>query len=78
VVVVPTGVTATVRYDAGPDTYTVTVRKHGEDEPTVYGDVYCDMLGDLIFGINAEPATFPMVGVFVLDDNGDVIEGRLF
>lgn len=75
ITVVPTGVTATVTYEEGPDLYSVSVKKHTEDEPTEYTGVYCDMLGELIFGINAEPASFPMVELFVLDpETGDVID----
>lgn len=65
VLVVPTGVRATVKYNEGRDLYEVEVERDGER--TAYDDVYCDMLGDLIFGNEAEPASFPMVEVWAVD-----------
>lgn len=55
-----------VRYDAGWDTYVLTrMERHAgawvADEPI--SDVYCDQLGDLIFGDEAKPFTLPMVQI---------------
>jgi hypothetical protein len=64
-----------VRYDRGPDTYTVTeMIRAGEcwlaADPR--SDVYCDQLGELVFGENAKPWTAPLV--VVTDGDGNEIE----
>lgn len=69
VLVGPTATMAIVRYDHGRDTYLVTVNRSG-GEVKDFDDVYCDMLGDLIFGVDASPATFPMGGILTFDDDG--------
>ena len=71
VIVVPTGVTADVRYDEGPDLYTVTVT-NAAGEAAEYPGAYCDMLGDLIFGVDAQPATFPMVEIWTEGPDGQM------
>jgi hypothetical protein len=74
VIVLPTGIRAVVTYQHGPDLYAVSVTNHA-GEVTMFDGVYCDMLGDLIFGVNAEPATYPMVELVVLDpETGEVVE----
>lgn len=77
VTVVPTGVTAMVRLDEGRDLYDVAVCKHG-GEATAYEGVFCDQLGDLIFGVNAEPWTLPFGGIQILDADGNVVEEHTF
>jgi hypothetical protein len=72
VIVVPTGTRATVRYDAGRDTYAVSVVRGDDDR--FYDDVYCDQLGELIFGDEAKPFTAPMVQISTDDgETWDVI-----
>jgi hypothetical protein len=66
VVVGPTARLAVVRYCPGPDLYSVTVNSYG-GEVEDFDGVYCDMLGDLIFGIDAVPASYPMVELVILD-----------
>lgn len=66
-----------VRYDAGPDTYTTTrmLRRAGiwiAQEPV--SDIYCDQLGELIFGSEAEPLNEPLVRIFFEDDDGQMRE----
>ena len=71
VVVGPTARLAIVRYCPGPDLYSVTIDPYGGDVED-YDGVYCDMLGDLIFGADAVPASFPMVELVILDpETGD-------
>jgi hypothetical protein len=77
VTVVPTGLRAIVTYNEGSDLYELAITTHA-GETTLYDGVYCDMLGDLIFGVDAEAASFPMVGLIILDpETGDVTEERL-
>jgi len=60
-----------VRYDAGPDTYTVTAHPPGAQGDPI-SDVYCDQLGELIFGNAALPWRQPFGGIQILDEHGDV------
>ena len=53
-----------IRYDEGRDTYVFTA---GDDEPI--SDIYCDQLGELVFGENAKPWTQPLVQIS--DDDGE-------
>jgi hypothetical protein len=71
VVVVPTGVSATVAYDEGRDLYNVVVTKH--DGATMeYEGAYCDQLGELIFGVNAEQWTQPMGALITEGPDGQL------
>jgi hypothetical protein len=64
-----------IRYDAGPDTYTVT-RYTIKDGTATAGeplsDVYCDQLGELVFGEVAEDWTLPFVVIESFDADGNV------
>lgn len=69
------GVRFDVRYDAGPDTYTVTRQDWMMGvwvaaEPI--SGLYCDQLGDLIFGEDAKPFTLPMT--MISTDDGETWE----
>jgi hypothetical protein len=67
-----------VRYDRGPDTYTVTVHPPGQRGEPI-SDVYCDQLGELIFGReDALPWRQPYGGIQILDANGNVVEEHRF
>jgi|KBSMisStandDraft_5_1062788.scaffolds.fasta_scaffold1447226_2 hypothetical protein len=63
-----------IRYDAGPDTYTVTRYEVSggliPSEPI--SDVYCDQLGEIVFGDEAMPFTLPLVAIS--DDDGETWE----
>lgn len=52
-----------VRYDEGWDTYVLTRYVPGGPAEEPISDVYCDQLGDLIFGDEAKPFTMPMVQI---------------
>lgn len=70
----PTARLVIVRYCPGPDLYSVTVDAYGS-EVADYDGVYCDMLGDLIFGVDAVPASYPMVELIIIDpDTGDEVD----
>jgi hypothetical protein len=58
----------TVTYDAGPDTYTVRIEhRRGVDE---LAGIYCDQLGELIFGDDAKAWDEPFATIVMLDANG--------
>ena len=61
-----------VGYDEGRDTYVLTRYAPGGQAEPPMTDVYCDQLGELIFGDEAEPFTLPMV--MVSDDDGETWE----
>ena len=70
-----------VRYDAGPDTYTVTqfeLAKLGsmtaivEREPV--SGIHCDQLGELIFGDDAKPWTQAFGGIVDMDTGETIAE----
>lgn len=68
VLVLKTGLSAVIRYDAGPDTYTVTTTEDGITRDLT--GVYCDQLGELVFGAeNAKPFSEPMVEVITDEDD---------
>lgn len=63
-----------VRYDEGRDTYVLTRMEYPSN--VVLGDpisdVYCDQLGELIFGDEAKPFSLPMV--MISGDDGETWE----
>jgi hypothetical protein len=64
-----------IRYDAGPDTYTVTPYTIVDGKATPgkpLSDVYCDQLGDMVFGEVAEDWTLPFVVIETIDKDGNV------
>jgi hypothetical protein len=66
--VVPAGRRLQIRYDRGPDLYSVREfdgERPGWDEWTER--IYCDQLGEVVFGGEAEPWTLPMVA-FITED----------
>jgi hypothetical protein len=77
ITVVPTGRVARIRYEEGPDLYSVTVFKR-DDTVTEHERVYCDQLGELVFGADAGEWTMPFGGIQILDADGNVIEEHLF
>jgi hypothetical protein len=58
---------ATVEYLPGPDLY--SVERLLDDEVQSWSEVYCDQLGELIFGDAASEWTAPLVEVYVPDPN---------
>jgi hypothetical protein len=76
VTVIPTGVKAIVRYQQGPDLYDVEVTNH-EGDSEEFERVYCDQLGDLIFGVDGEAWSQPFGAIITWDANGER-ETRLF
>ena len=58
---------AQIRLDQGRDLYDVTIYQRGEKHEHI--GVYCDQLGNLVFGDQAEPFTLPMV--MFSDDDGE-------
>lgn len=68
------GRAAVVRYDAGPNTYTVKLTEDGREKEL--RGVYCDQLGELIFGGEAKP--FQGVMVEVITDENDPRFRRFF
>ena len=77
VVVAPTATIAIVRYCRAGDDYSVTVNRNGQPVRD-YDRIYCDQLGDLIFGVDAGQWSLPFGGVQLLDRDGNVIEETTF
>jgi hypothetical protein len=78
VVMPKAGTRVDVRYDAGPDTYTLTRSERvGEiwvsTKPPM-SDVYCDQLGELIFGSDAKPWSQPFGGIVDMDTGETIAE----
>jgi hypothetical protein len=71
VLVGPTGVLAVVRYEPGPDLYSVVVNRSG-GETREFDGVYCDQLGELIFGVDAGAWTLPMGAIITEGDDGQL------
>lgn len=71
VLVGPTATLAVVRYLPGPDLYSVTVNRFGHPVQD-FDRVFCDQLGDLIFGVDAEEWTLPFGGIIVEGPNGQL------
>jgi hypothetical protein len=67
---------ATVEYLPGPDLYAVEILRG--DEISSFDRVYCDQLGELLFGDEAQPWTQPFGGIQILDADGNVVEERTF
>lgn len=64
-----------IRYDAGPDTYTVTRYSMVDGKPAPgepLSDIYCDQLGELVFGEAAEQWTLPFIVIESIDEDGNV------
>ena len=70
VIVRPTDSYAVVRYDAGADHYDVTITKD-DDGPKHIQGVYCDQLGEIVFGDKAKNWTLPFFQI--TDEDGNVI-----
>jgi hypothetical protein len=62
---------ALVKYHEGRDDYTVTVQRFNDPQPRILERIYVDMLGDLIFGSDAEPFTEPIVEIYIEGDDGE-------
>jgi hypothetical protein len=77
VLVIPTATIAIVRYCQAGDDYSVTVNRQGKPVQD-HDRIYCDQLGDLIFGIDASEWTMPFGGIQVIDGDGNVISEELF
>jgi hypothetical protein len=61
---------ATIEYLPGPDLY--SVERLLDDDMQSWSEVYCDQLGELIFGDAANEWTMPMVEIYVPNpDNPD-------
>jgi hypothetical protein len=70
-----------VRYDAGPDTYTVTqyeLARLGQATAIVQHEalsgIYCDQLGELIFGEDAKQWSQPFGGIVDMDTGETIAE----
>lgn len=59
---------ARVIYDEGLDLYDVTVTREGE-APQEFSGVYCDQLGEIVWGDDAKEFSLPMVQI--LGDDGE-------
>jgi len=59
---------ATLEYLPGPDLYSLEILR--DDEITEHDRVYCDQLGELLFGSDAEPWTQPIGGLITEDHDG--------
>lgn len=78
VLVAPTATIAIVRYCHGPDLYSVTVNRWQQPVKD-YDGIFCDQLGDLIFGVDAGEWSLPMGGIQIIDPvTGEVIEETTF
>lgn len=67
---------AHITLDQGRDLYDVTIFQRGEKQ--VIEGVFCDSLGELVFGEDAEPWTQAFGGIQILDADGNVVEERTF
>jgi hypothetical protein len=70
-----------IRYDQGPDTYTVTryeLKRLGRATATVerdpISDVYCDQLGELVFGDDAKRWSQPFGGIVDMTSGETIAE----
>lgn len=61
---------ATVEYLPGPDLYAVEILR--DDEVSSFDQVYCDQLGEILFGSDAKPWTAPMGGLIVENPDGSL------
>jgi hypothetical protein len=77
VIVAPTATLAVIRYLPGRDLYSVTVNRFGH-EVRDFDGIFCDQLGDLVFGVDAEEFSLPMGGIQIVDEHGNVVEEHLF
>lgn len=77
ITVVPTGRVVRVAYNEGADLYDVTVFKR-DDTVEEYEGVYCDQLGEMVFGADTGEWSLPFGGIQILDLDGNVIEEHLF
>jgi hypothetical protein len=76
-VVVPSeNMQATVEYLPGPDLYAVEVLR--DDEVTSFDRVYCDQLGEILFGAEASEWTAPMGGITTFNADGSVATEETF
>lgn len=76
-VIVPSmNMQATIEYLSGPDLYAVEILR--DDEVSSFDRVFCDQLGELLFGEEAQPWTLPFGGIQMLDADGNVVEERVF
>lgn len=80
VVVGPYDLAAAIEYDVDGDWYNVTVTTNVSERPTqhIYERVYCDQLGELVFGANAKPWTMPFGAVETYDNEGNVVSREEF
>ena len=69
ILVAPTATLAVVRYERGQDLYSVVVNRFGH-EVRDYDGVFCDQLGDLIFGVDGERWTMPFGAVITENPDG--------
>lgn len=60
---------ATLEYLPGPDLYALEILR--DDEVSEFDRIYCDQLGELLFGSDAEPWTQPMGGLVSFDADGN-------
>jgi len=63
---------AHVTYLPGPDLYSVVIFQRGERRELE--QVYCDQLGELVFGEHAKPFGLPMGGLIVMDEAGNIVK----
>lgn len=61
---------ALVTYDAGRDTYVLARQRVTDETAQMFDDVYCDQLGELIFGSDAKGWTMPFGEIYTDDGNG--------
>jgi len=67
--VLPLLTIAVITYQPGPDLFDVTI---SDATPKVreYAGVYCDQLGELIYGTGAGEFTLPLVEMFEMNPDG--------
>jgi hypothetical protein len=70
VFVPPLHTVAVITYKPGPDLYEVTI-SDATLKVREYEGIYCDQLGELIFGADAERWTMPFGAITSWDDDGN-------
>lgn len=69
-----------IRYERGPDLYSVTRYTRNDDEAEQkwsvesFDGIFADQLGELLFGTAAEPMQTPMFSIIMLDPETGAVE----
>lgn len=68
------GHVAEVTYDEGMDLYNVFVKRPGKDDVESHEGIFCDQLGEIVYGEQASTWTLPMGAVVTFNEDGSVAE----